>query len=295
MNHEMYMREAIKQAKMAYEMDEVPIGAIVVKDGKIIGKGFNLRESTNRTSAHAEIEAMNAAGKSLNSWNLSGCTVYVTVEPCQMCAGAMIQAHVDTVVFGANEPNSGSYGSVLNMSEIQGFNHYPKIIPNILESEGRLLMKEFFKEKRNNEVKIKRVDDESYNLYLDVRKKVFVEEQNVDISLEIDEYDSPNDENVMHVMAVVNNQVVGAARYVKKGDTLKVGRVAVLKEYRKFKIGTKLLQDAEKQAKNNGFKRLELGAQIQAIPFYEKNGYKEYGEVFDDAGIDHIMMEKEIK
>ena len=295
MKHEYYMLKAIEQAKIAYENGDVPVGAVVVYEEKIIGIGYNQREISNSVDSHAEIVAMNAAAKHLNTWNLEGCTLYVTLEPCPMCAGAIMQSHLDTVVFGAYEPKSGSYGSVFDLNDIKGFNHYPNVVKGVLEMENKELIQIFFKERREEEIAVKRVNSDLWEQYLAVRTKVFVEEQNVSIEEEIDEYDSLERDDVRHVVAMYKGKAVGASRYIMDGDSVKVGRVAVLKEFRGKSVGSKMMRYIERQAENTGYKYLKLGAQLQAIPFYEKSGYKSYGPVFDDAGIDHKMMKKEIK
>lgn len=295
MNHEEYMQIAIEQSNKAYINGDVPVGAIVVYKGEIIGKGYNQREQHKKVDAHAEIVAMNEAADYLDSWNLQGCTLYVTLEPCPMCAGAIMQSHVDAVVYGAYEPKSGSYGSVFNINEIEGFNHYPQVVGGILKAENEAMMKKFFGERRQETISIKRVDASTWEKYLNVRKEVFVKEHNVLIVEEIDEYDTLQRKDVIHVVALKKGQAIGAARYIMIDDTLKVGRVAVLPEYRGQHVGLKLMNYIEKQAVNTGYHYLKLGAQLQAIPFYEKSGYEVFGPVFDDAGIDHCMMIKDIK
>ncbi|QIK69088.1 GNAT family N-acetyltransferase [Erysipelothrix sp. HDW6C] len=292
MEHQKFMQVAYEEAKIAYAKGEVPVGAVIVRNGEILAKAHNLRESLQRASAHAEILAIDEASTHLKTWNLSECTLYVTVEPCQMCTGAVMQAHLGTIVYGAKEPNSGSIESILKIKEIVGYNHYPYIVNGIMEEESKELMVNFFKDRREETVKVKRITEETFAAYLEVRKEVFVKEQNVDLSLEIDEYDVLDNENVVHIGAFYKGDVVGTARYFKNNDTMKIGRVAVLKSHRHLKVGSKLMAYTETQARNNGFKRMELGAQVSAVPFYEHNGYAKYGDIFLDADIDHIMMEK---
>lgn len=294
-NHKYFMLEALRYAKMAFEQGEVPIGAVVVYDNQIIGFGYNKRQNSKRVHAHAEIEAMNMASNHLNSWNLENCTLYVNIEPCPMCAGAMIQSHVSEVVYGAGEPNSGSLGSVTSMHEVEGFNHKIKVIKGVMQDEASDLMKTFFTELRKTKLKIKRVDEEIFKDCLKLRVKVFVEEQGVSLEEEIDEYDDLSREDVIHIAAIKDKTVLGTARFIIKGNEYKIGRVAVDKSSRGLNVGSELLKYIEKQAMNNGIHKMILGAQISAMPFYEKLGYTSYGEIFDDAGIDHLMMEKIIK
>lgn len=144
-----YMLEAINEAKKAYKLDEVPVGAIIVKDGLIVGRGYNLRESKHQSINHAEIIAIQEACKTLKSWRLDGCTLYVTLEPCIMCAGAIMQSRIEKVVYGASDDKAGCIDSVLNLYEHQGFSHYPIHISGVMEKECSQLIKQFFKEKRS--------------------------------------------------------------------------------------------------------------------------------------------------
>lgn len=148
LNDEKWMKQAIKQAKMAATKDEVPIGCVIVKDDKIIARAYNKREMNQQSIAHAEILAIQKACKKLNSWRLEGCTLYVTLEPCPMCAGAIIQSRIERVVYGAYDPKGGCVGSCNNLFETKGFNHYPSYTSGILEEECSSLLKEFFKQKR---------------------------------------------------------------------------------------------------------------------------------------------------
>lgn len=142
--HHMFMEEAIKEAQLAEALGEVPIGAVVVRDGVIVGRGHNLRESQHDPTAHAEILAMRDAGRNTGGWRLENCTLYVTMEPCPMCCGAMINSRIDTVVFGASEPKFGSAGSQLNLLQFPGFNHNVHIVGPIDQERCSNLMKQFF-------------------------------------------------------------------------------------------------------------------------------------------------------
>lgn len=293
--HEKYMLEALKLAQTAFEEGEVPIGAVVVYNNQIIGAGYNKRQNSSMVHAHAEIEAMNNAADYLGSWNLEACTLYVNIEPCPMCSGAAIQSHISTVVYGANEPNSGSFGSVLSLHQVEEFNHSVEVYSGVLANEASRLMTDFFAKIRLSKVKVRKVDEHIFEMCLQLRMKVFVEEQGVGIDEEIDEYDDLSRNDVVHIAAIQMGKVLGTARYVIKNKQFKIGRVAVDKESRGLKVGTKLLQYIEIQALNNGIESLILGAQISATDFYKSLGFIEYGEIFDDAGIDHIMMKKQIK
>jgi len=144
------MKEALKEAHKATKKNEVPVGAIVVKEGKIIGRGHNLRESLNDPTAHAEIIAIKRAARKLKNWRLNGCALYVTVEPCIMCAGAILLARLEKVVYGAKDPKSGAVSSLYEVLADQRLNHRVKeIIGGILEEECTTILREFFKSLRD--------------------------------------------------------------------------------------------------------------------------------------------------
>lgn len=145
---ETFMREALEEAKKAFDLEEVPIGAVVVCDGRVISSGHNLREHLKDPTAHAEILAMRKAAEYLGGWRLHRCELYVTIEPCPMCAGAMVQARLKSVVFGAKDERAGCCGSVYNILQEPKFNHRVEIVSDVLAEECRQLMSEFFKRKR---------------------------------------------------------------------------------------------------------------------------------------------------
>lgn len=143
-----YMTEALKQAKKAYQMGETPIGCVIVYEDKIIARGYNRRNTEKTVFAHAEIAAMKKATKKIGDWRLEGCTMYVTLEPCQMCAGAIVQARIPTVVIGCMNPKAGCAGSILNLFNVPEFNHQVHVIKGVLEQECSELMTSFFRELR---------------------------------------------------------------------------------------------------------------------------------------------------
>ena len=143
-----YMKEALKQAKKAYALDETPIGCVILYEGKIISRGYNRRNVDKNTLAHAELAAIKKASRKLGDWRLEGCTMYVTLEPCPMCAGAIVQARITRVVIGCMNPKAGCAGSVLNLLQMDGFNHKVEIETGILEEECSQLMSGFFRELR---------------------------------------------------------------------------------------------------------------------------------------------------
>lgn len=145
---ERYMKEAIRQAKKAYALGEVPIGCVIVQGGTIIARGYNRRNTDKSTLAHAEITAIRRASKKMNDWRLEDCVLYVTLEPCPMCAGAIVQARIPRVVVGCMNPKAGCAGSVLNLLDEPGFNHQVEVEKGILEEECSGMLTQFFKELR---------------------------------------------------------------------------------------------------------------------------------------------------
>ena len=145
---EKYMKEALRQAKKAYALGEVPIGCVIVHEGQIIGRGYNRRNTDKNTLAHAEITAINKASKKIGDWRLEDCTLYVTLEPCQMCAGAIVQARIPHVVMGCMNPKAGCAGSILNILDMPEFNHQVAVTRGVLEEECSEMLKTFFAELR---------------------------------------------------------------------------------------------------------------------------------------------------
>ena len=148
MKHADYMKIAMELADRAAACGDVPVGAIVVKNGEIIGKGYNQREACQSATAHAEILAINEACQNLNSWRLNDCTLYVTMEPCPMCSGAIVLARLKTLVFGCSDSIWGGAGSVFNIAEHPGLNHHTEVIVGICESECKAQVQKFFQNRR---------------------------------------------------------------------------------------------------------------------------------------------------
>lgn len=146
---ERYMKEAIRQAHKAWKLQEVPIGCVIVKDGKIIARGYNRRNTDKNTLAHAELQAIRKASRVVGDWRLEGCVMYITLEPCQMCAGAIVQARIPRVVIGSRNPKAGCAGSVLNLLQVPKFNHQVELIEGVLEEECSAMLSDFFRELRN--------------------------------------------------------------------------------------------------------------------------------------------------
>ena len=145
---ETFMRAAIAQARRAYRRQETPIGCVIVREGQIIARGYNKRNWKKNTLAHAEILAIHKASKVVGDWRLEDCTMYVTLEPCPMCAGAIVQARIPRVVIGSMNPKAGCAGSVLNLLQNEGFNHQAEIVSGVLGAQCSALMTDFFKELR---------------------------------------------------------------------------------------------------------------------------------------------------
>ncbi len=146
--NEKYMKEALKEAHKAYSIGEVPIGCVIVYEDKIIGRGYNRRNTKKTTLAHAELIAIQEASKFMGDWRLEDCTMYVTLEPCQMCAGAIVQSRMANVVIASMNPKAGCAGSILNLLQMEEFNHQVKIESGVLQEECTEILQRFFKELR---------------------------------------------------------------------------------------------------------------------------------------------------
>jgi len=146
---ERWMKEALVEAKLAFDLDEVPVGAVVVYQNQIIGRGHNLKESHQHVTAHAELLAIQQASQHRQSWRLQGCTLYVTLEPCMMCTGALIQSRIDRIVFAVKDEKSGAIQSQLQLFKIPRLQHQPQIQSDILSTESQALLKTYFQKKRH--------------------------------------------------------------------------------------------------------------------------------------------------
>ena len=164
---ERYMKEAIRQARKAEALDEVPIGCVIVYDGRIIARGYNRRNTDKNTLSHAELNAIRKASRKLGDWRLEGCTMYITLEPCQMCAGAIVQARVTRVVIGSRNPKAGCAGSVLNLLQMADFNHQGELTEGVLTEECSNMLSEFF---RNLRVRKKQEKEERAKLEAETEK-----------------------------------------------------------------------------------------------------------------------------
>jgi tRNA(adenine34) deaminase len=153
MNDEYYMGLAIEEARKAEALGEVPIGAVIVRDGQVVGRGYNLRETTKDPLAHAELLAIKEASKTMGGWRLIGATLYVTLEPCPMCAGAIVQARLPKIVYGAMDPKAGCAGSLMNLLQEERFNHQVEMMQGVREEECSELLKNFFRSLRERRKK----------------------------------------------------------------------------------------------------------------------------------------------
>lgn len=151
MNEE-FMKIAIEEAHKAFALDEVPVGAVIVKNDRIIAKGYNMRETLKRAAAHAEMLAIDHACEALGGWRLFGCDLYVTLEPCPMCAGALVNARIDKVIFGAYDYKRGACGSIYNIANDVQLNHRLEVVGGICEEECVRLMQDFFRRKRKGKI-----------------------------------------------------------------------------------------------------------------------------------------------
>lgn len=152
---EKYMKVAIREAKKAYKLDEVPIGCVIVQNDKIIARGYNRRNTDKNTLAHAELSAIKKASKKTGDWRLEGCTMYVTLEPCQMCAGAIVQSRLGKVVIGSMNPKAGCAGSVINLLQMKQFNHQVEMVTGVLNEECSTMLSSFFQELREKKKQAK--------------------------------------------------------------------------------------------------------------------------------------------
>ena len=156
---ERFMKEAIRLAKKAYALEEVPIGCVIVRDGKIIARGYNRRNTDKTALAHAEIAAIKKACRVVGDWRLEGCSMYVTLEPCQMCAGAIVQSRLTEVIIGCMNPKAGCAGSILNLLEMDQFNHQVQVKRGVMEEECSAMLSGFFRDLRKKKKKAKKKEE----------------------------------------------------------------------------------------------------------------------------------------
>jgi tRNA(adenine34) deaminase len=288
-----FMADALALAQDAASAGEVPIAAIVVIGDQIIGRGANRVIRDGDGSAHAEIVALRNAFSAINNYRLPGATVYSTVEPCAMCAGALIHARVSRVVWGAPDPKFGAAGSVIDLFAEQKLNHHARDVQGGVRSEEcAALLKTFFASRRLRQqrkgdgvlVKTATWQDDQSTLKT-IRFEVFVEEQGVPATEEVDRFDPVS----IHAIAWVNGEAVACGRLLPDGH---IGRMAVRKSGRGRGVGAAVLEHLIERARQRGDTESVLSAQTHAMGFYEKFGFEAYGPEYLDCDIPHRDMRK---
>ncbi len=160
MDDQGFMREALLEARKAFDVDETPIGCVIVHEGEIIARGYNQRNTAGSVLSHAELEAISIACRKIGDWRLENCTIYITLEPCPMCAGAIVQARIPRAVIGAMNPKAGCAGSILDLLHVPTFNHQVDVTTGVLEEESRILLQEFFRKLRERDKRKKEEERE---------------------------------------------------------------------------------------------------------------------------------------
>ncbi len=290
---ERFMRVALTLADEAASAGEVPIGAIVVVAGQIIGRGMNRVIRNGDTTAHAEIIALRDTFRLINNYRVPGATVYTTVEPCAMCAGALIHARVGRVVWGAADPKFGAAGSVVDLFAEARLNHHARsIVGGVCAAESAQRLKHFFASRRGMDTSVKpefKVNtatwpDDQATLKT-IRFEVFVEEQKVPAEDEIDAHDPVS----IHAIVWTDGSAAGCGRLLPDGH---IGRMAVRKPYRGLGVGALVLQHLIDRARQRGDHEVVLSAQTHAMGFYEKFGFVAEGGEYLDCNIPHRDMRK---
>lgn len=287
-----FMQEALAEARAAAEAGEVPIGAVVVIDGRIVGRGVNRVLRDQDTTAHAEIVALRDAFRQVRNYRLPGATVYSTVEPCAMCAGALLHARVARVVWGAPDPKFGAGGSILDLFAEARLNHHTReVAGGLCADDAARLLRDFFSAKRRPpdsatpaapSVRTATWPDDQATLKA-IRFEVFVEEQGVPPELEVDE----NDPVSIHAIAWQGGQAAGCGRLLPDGH---IGRMAVRKPWRGQGVGAAILAHLIERARQRGDREVVLSAQTHALGFYERFGFVAEGPEYLDCDIPHRFM-----
>ncbi|MBL8309833.1 MAG: GNAT family N-acetyltransferase [Burkholderiales bacterium] len=295
-----FMDVALALADEAGAAGEVPIGAVVVVAGEVVGRGMNRVIRDGDTTAHAEIVALREAFQRINNYRVPGATVYSTVEPCAMCAGALLHARVSRVVWGAADPKFGAAGSIVNLFAEPKLNHHARSVEGGVAGEAAAArLKRFFAARRHAgqtpqapptngsptfRVKTATWPDDHATLKA-IRFEVFVDEQGVPAELEVDS----NDPLSIHAIAWINGEAAACGRLLPDGH---VGRMAVLQRWRGKGAGAAVLRHLIERARQRGDREVVLSAQTHAIGFYEKFGFIAEGEIYPDCDIPHREMRK---
>jgi len=288
-----FMHEALALADAAAAAGEVPIGALVVIDGRVVGRGMNRVIRDGDTTAHAEIVALRDAFTTINNYRIPGATVYTTVEPCVMCAGALMHARVSRVVWGAPDPKFGAAGSVLDLFAEARLNHHARaVLGGVCAADSAQRLKDFFSARRaattdmSKDFKIKTATWQDDHATLSaIRFEVFVEEQGVPPESEIDDQDPLS----IHAIAWQDGQAAACGRLLPDGH---IGRMAVRKPYRGQGVGGLVLAHLIERARARGDREVVLSAQTHALGFYEKFGFVAEGDEYPDCDIPHRDMRK---
>jgi tRNA(adenine34) deaminase len=290
---ERFMREALLLADEAGAAGEVPIGAVVVVAGQIVGRGMNCVIHDGDTTAHAEIKALRDTFRAINNYRVPGATLYTTVEPCAMCAGAIIHARVQRVVWGAPDLKFGAAGSVVDLFAETRLNHHARGgRGGVLAAESAMRLKNFFASRRESaspmksEFKVKTATwPDDFATLTAIRFEVFVEEQHVPADEEVDAHDALS----LHAIAWANGVAAGCGRLLPDGH---IGRMAVRRAFRGQGVGALVLQHLMARAGQRGDRQVVLSAQTHAIGFYEKFGFVAEGGEYFDCNIPHRDMRK---
>lgn len=292
-----FMDAALALADEAAAAGEVPIGAVVVVAGEVVGRGMNRVIRDGDTTAHAEIVALRDAFRRINNYRVPGATVYSTVEPCAMCAGALLHARVSRVVWGAADPKFGAAGSVVNLFAEPKLNHHARVIEGgVAQEAAAARLKAFFAARRQPaagredvtataggfNVKTATWPDDHATLKA-IRFEVFVREQGVPAELEVDN----NDPLSIHAIAWVNGQAAACGRLLPDGH---IGRMAVRQPWRGQGVGAAVLTHLMARARQRGDREVVLSAQTHAVGFYEKFGFVAEGKTYLDCDIPHQDM-----
>jgi tRNA(adenine34) deaminase len=291
-----YMQQALSLARETAAAGEVPIAALVVVGDQVIGRGANRVIRDRDTTAHAEIVALRDAFNTINNYRVPGATVYTTVEPCAMCAGALLHARVSRVVWGAPDLKFGAAGSVIDLFAEKKLNHHARDVrARICEAECAALLKEFFTEKRMQQtrdeqgviVKTATWQDDAAALK-QIRFEVFVEEQKVPADEEVDKFDPIS----IHAIAWINGEAAACGRLLPDGH---IGRMAVRQPFRGKNVGAAVLLHLMERARQRGDREIVLSAQTHAIGFYEKYGFVAEGPEYLDCDIPHRDMRHRLR
>lgn len=302
MNDEYYMKKALELAVQASEIDEVPIGCVIVYDGVIIGKGYNERMTNKNTLYHAEIIAINEACQYMQDWRLEQCTMYVTVEPCAMCAGAILQSRIETVVYGTSNKKAGFAGSLANLFETHGVNHKVEVVTGIMEMECSNIMTEYFKKFRKNKgenciidkITIQHETENQYKENENVTREAFwnLYRHGCDEHYLVHKMRTHEDYiKELSFVAMLDNVIVGnivcSKSYILREDgtvvdTVTFGPISVLPQYQKKGLGKMLIDTVANNAKNMGYSAIVIFGYPE---YYKKVGFlhcKEFGVYVGD-------------